>query len=129
MDYRMEVHLLRRVWLAALASTALALTPSAPIPIVRTFRGSLIFPSVLPMNPTRRSLLAGLSSVAALALAASLGCQVFDMPPQAALDQFLTPVTTSPDSVTLEIFHARIPLDKEGAADAIWDQIDEQRFD
>lgn len=79
------------------------------------------------MNATRRSFLAGLGGV--FALAASSGCQVFDKPPQAALDQFLTPVTTSPDSVTLEIFHARIPLDKEGAADAIWDQIDEQRFD
>ncbi|HEX6961213.1 MAG TPA: hypothetical protein VF175_05055 [Lacipirellula sp.] len=81
------------------------------------------------MNPTPRSLIAGLGGVAALVLAANLGCQVFDKPPEDALNQFLTPVTTSPDSVTLEIFHARIPLDKEGTADAIWAQIDEQRFD
>jgi hypothetical protein len=81
------------------------------------------------MNALRRSLIAGLGALAALWLASTTGCQVFDTPPEAALDQFLTPVTTSPDSVTLEIFQARIPLDKEGTADAVWDQIDEQRFD
>jgi hypothetical protein len=69
----------------------------------------------------------GLCGWSALALAA--GCQVFDKPPQAALDQLLKPAVTSPDSVTLEIFHARIPIDKEETADALWDQIDEQRFD
>jgi hypothetical protein len=68
----------------------------------------------------------GLCGWSALALGA--GCQVFDKPPQAALDQFLQPITTSPDSVTLEIFHARIPIDKEATADKIWDHIDEQRF-
>jgi hypothetical protein len=57
------------------------------------------------------------------------GCQAFVKPPDAALEQLLRPVTTSPDSVTLEIFHARIPLDKEHQADALWEQIDEQRFD
>ncbi len=66
---------------------------------------------------------------AALAYALAAGCQSFDKPPEAALRQFLQPATTSPDSVTLEIFHARIPLDREGAADALWEQIDEQRFD
>ena len=70
-----------------------------------------------------------LSHAAALLCALAPGCQVFDKPPAAALEQFLQPATTSPDSVTLEIFHARIPLDKERTADAIWEQIDEQRFD
>jgi len=57
------------------------------------------------------------------------GCQAFVKPPDAALEQLLRPVTTSPDSVTLEIFHARIPLDKDHQADALWEQIDEQCFD
>jgi hypothetical protein len=69
----------------------------------------------------------GLCGWSALALGA--GCQVFDKPPEDALSQFLQPITTSPDSVTLEIFHARIPIDKEATADAIWDHIDEQRFE
>jgi hypothetical protein len=63
------------------------------------------------------------------ALVLAAGCQVFDKAPEAALDKLLQPATTSPDSVTLEIFHARIPLDKDGKADAIWEHIDEQRFD
>jgi hypothetical protein len=61
--------------------------------------------------------------------ALTAGCQVFDKPPEAALEQFLRPAATSPDSVTMEIFQARIPLDKERTADAMWEQIDEQRFD
>jgi hypothetical protein len=71
----------------------------------------------------------GLSRVATFCVALAAGCQVFDKPPEAAINQFLRPAKTSPDSVTLEIFHARIPLDKDGTAEAIWDQIDEQRFD
>jgi hypothetical protein len=69
----------------------------------------------------------GLCGWSALALGA--GCQVFDKPPETALNQLLQPIKTSPDSVTLEIFHARIPIDKEATADAIWDHIDEQRFE
>jgi hypothetical protein len=65
----------------------------------------------------------------ALVCAFAAGCQVFDKPPEAALEQFLRPASTSPDSVTLEIFHARIPLDKDRTADVMWEQIDEQRFD
>jgi hypothetical protein len=70
-----------------------------------------------------------LTFATALSCALAAGCQVFDKPPEAALEQFLRPAATSPDSVTLEIFHARIPLDKERTADAMWEQIDEQRFD
>lgn len=63
-----------------------------------------------------------------MAVGAAAGCQVFVAPPDVALDNLLKPVTTSPESVALEIFHARIPLDKDHQADAIWDQVDEQRF-
>jgi hypothetical protein len=65
---------------------------------------------------------------AATVCALAAGCQVFDKPPEDALASFLQPATTSPDSVTLEIFHARIPLDKEMAAEGMWQRIDEQRF-
>lgn len=63
------------------------------------------------------------------AIAHFAGCQVFDQPPDAALEKLLRPVTTAPDSVTLEVFYARIPLEKEGKADALWPSIDEQCFD
>jgi hypothetical protein len=46
-----------------------------------------------------------------------------------AIDKLLRPVTTSPDSVTLEIFEARIPLDESDRSDAVWQQVDEQCFD
>jgi len=81
------------------------------------------------MHSSRKSATRCLTIAAALCCALAAGCQAFDKPPEAALRQFLQPATTSPDSVTLEIFHARIPLDREGAADALWEQIDEQRFD
>jgi hypothetical protein len=74
---------------------------------------------------TSRTMMA--STLGAIAVAA--GCQVFVTPPDAALEKLLRPVTTSPDSVTLEIFQARIPLDKERKADALWEHIDEQCFD
>ncbi|RIK80082.1 MAG: hypothetical protein DCC67_09835 [Planctomycetota bacterium] len=61
-------------------------------------------------------------------LLAAAGCQAFIQPPDAALESLLKPVTTSPESVTLELFHARIPLDKDHDADAFWQQVDEQRF-
>ncbi len=81
------------------------------------------------MHAPRRTLPRLQTFAFALVCALAAGCQVFDKPPEAALEQFLRPAATSPDSVTLEIFHARIPLDKERTADAMWEQIDEQRFD
>ena len=69
--------------------------------------------------------------LAALALSALAGggCQsVLEKPPEAGFEQLLRPVTTAPDSVTLEIFHARIPLEEDCQADALWNQIDEQCF-
>lgn len=72
----------------------------------------------------RRSWLAG---CAAATLA--LGCQVFDKPPDQALENLLKPVNSSSDSVSLEIFQARIPLDQDAKADALWEGIDEQKFD
>jgi hypothetical protein len=80
------------------------------------------------MAPSKRRL-ALLVGGALAACAASLGCQAVIKPPEAALEKLLQPVATAPDSVTLEIFYARIPLDKDAKADAVWDQIDEQRFD
>jgi hypothetical protein len=72
----------------------------------------------------RRSWLAGCA-----AATIALGCQVFDKPPDRALETLLKPVNTSSDSVALEIFQARIPLDQETKADALWERIDEQKFD
>jgi hypothetical protein len=65
------------------------------------------------------------------ALAAALaGCQAaLIAPPDAALQKLLRPVTASPDSVTLEILEARIPLDEDGRADQLWRQVDEQALD
>lgn len=58
------------------------------------------------------------------------GCQAaLTMPPDAAIEKLLHPVVTSPDSVTLEIFEARIPSDQDSQAEAIWQQVDEQCFD
>jgi hypothetical protein len=50
-------------------------------------------------------------------------------PPDAALEKFLRPVGAPADSVTLEIFQARIPLEEDAQIDKVWQQIDEQRFD
>jgi hypothetical protein len=72
----------------------------------------------------RRSWLAACASVAI-----ALGCQVFDKPPEQAFETLLKPVKTSTDSVAVEIFQARIPLDQEKQADALWARIDEQEFD
>lgn len=83
---------------------------------------------VMP-TPSLRSPLQGAIFALACALAAALGCQAIIKPPDAALAKLMQPVTTSPESVTLEIFYARIPLDKDADADALWDQIDEQCFD
>jgi hypothetical protein len=72
----------------------------------------------------RRSWLAGCA-----AATIALGCQVFDKPPDRALESLLKPVNTSKESVAIEIFQARIPLDQEAKADALWERIDEQKFD
>lgn len=58
------------------------------------------------------------------------GCQAaLTAPPDAALQKLLRPVTTSPDSVTLEIFDVRIPLDQDAEAESVWQQADEQCLD
>ena len=72
----------------------------------------------------RRSWLAGCA-----AATIALGCQVFDKPPDKALESLLKPAAASSDSVALEIFQARIPLDQEAQADRLWERIDEQKFD
>jgi hypothetical protein len=67
-------------------------------------------------------------AVFAIACAWVVGCQPIIKPTEGAIEQLLRPVATSPDSVTLEIFHARIPTDQESEAEALWQQIDEQSF-
>lgn len=58
------------------------------------------------------------------------GCQAaFTSPPEAALDKLLRPVTTSPDSVSLEIYEARVPLDQDEQIESIWQNVDEQCLD
>jgi hypothetical protein len=70
----------------------------------------------------------GSGIVLAGALLLIAGCQAIIAPPENTLEKLMRPAATSPDSVTLEIFYARIPLEKGGNADAIWKQIDEQAF-
>ena len=65
----------------------------------------------------------------ACALPAAAGCQTVIEPPNDALEKLLRPVTTASDSVTLEIFYARVPLEEDAAADELWQQVDEQCFD
>lgn len=70
------------------------------------------------------------SSLLAAFMCAWMGCQTaLTMPPDASLEKLLRPVTTSAESVTLEIWEARIPLDQDQQAEAIWQQVDEQCFD
>jgi hypothetical protein len=65
-----------------------------------------------------------------VAACAWLGCQTaLNVPPETALDKLLRPVATSPDSVTLEIWEARVPLDKDRVAEGLWQEIDEQQLD
>jgi hypothetical protein len=81
------------------------------------------------LAPTVRGLRATRFALAALGALAGGGCQsVLDKPPEAGFEQLLRPVTTSADSVALEIFHARVPLEQNDDADAVWNQIDEQCF-
>jgi hypothetical protein len=63
------------------------------------------------------------------AVALSIGCQVFDKPPEQALESLLRPAGVSSDSVAVEIFQARIPLDQDAKAEKLWEQVDEQEFD
>jgi hypothetical protein len=63
------------------------------------------------------------------ALALIAGCQSFIAPSETALERLMQPASTSPDSVTLEIFLARIPAEQDSQAEKLWGQIDEQTFD
>lgn len=68
--------------------------------------------------------------VSSIALSLGIGCQsAFVIPQDAALDKLLRPVTTSPNSVTMEIFEARIPLDQDEQVESVWQQVDEQCLD
>jgi len=72
-----------------------------------------------------------LAAAAALSGALLAGCQAVlaPPPPKGGIEKLLRPMTTSPESVTLEVFHARIPLEQDGKADGLWDGVDEQCFD
>jgi hypothetical protein len=52
---------------------------------------------------------------------------VFDEPVELSqLDKLLKPVETSSGSVTLEVYHLRVPVDRADAAVSVWDHLDEQ---
>jgi hypothetical protein len=58
------------------------------------------------------------------------GCQtVLTAPSEAALDKLLRPANTAPDSVALEIFEARVPLDQDERVEGLWQYVDEQCLD
>jgi len=69
----------------------------------------------------------GLVCIAVAVFAA--GCQVFDEPPSDALDSILKPVQSSPESVVLEVFQARVAPPQQPALRAVWGNADETRFD
>lgn len=84
----------------------------------------------MPDLPFRRRIDSRRALAALACVAACAGCTTILSPPaQHAFDQLMTPTRTAPDSVTLEIFHARVPIDKEDAADRLWNEVDEQAFD
>ena len=58
-----------------------------------------------------------LTGCLALGCALATGCQVFVQPPEKALDSLLQPIKAAPDSVSLEVFQARIPLDQDKKAE------------
>lgn len=60
--------------------------------------------------------------------AAFLGCQAVIHTPPGTLDRLLTPVSTSPESVTLEIFHARIAPAQQEELAQLWQQVDEMQL-
>jgi hypothetical protein len=69
---------------------------------------------------------------AARVLSAALclvGCQSFIAPSETALERLMQPAAASPDSVTVEIFIARIPAEEDERAQQFWSQVDEQVLD
>lgn len=78
------------------------------------------------MRRRQRGQLALVSALVGL----GLGCQVaLNTPPEAALEKFLRPVTTAPESVKLEVWEARVPPDQDRTVEALWQQVDEQCLD
>lgn len=64
-----------------------------------------------------------------LMLIVATGCTVFDKRPAGEFESLLKPMQTSPDSVTLEVFHVRFHPDEVELAEELWRQVDEQRLD
>ncbi|QDT01497.1 hypothetical protein [Adhaeretor mobilis] len=57
------------------------------------------------------------------------GCQTFLAPPDEALETLLQPIKSTPESVTLEVFHVRIPVELEDDVQQLWSRVDEQQVD
>jgi len=57
------------------------------------------------------------------------GCQSFEPPTQASLDELLQPVQTARDSVALEVFQLRVAADDDELTEDLWRNVDEQRLD
>lgn len=68
------------------------------------------------------------SMVLASVATALVGCQAVIHTPPGTLDRLLKPVSTSPESVTLEIFHARVAPSEQEHVVALWQQIDEMQL-
>lgn len=68
--------------------------------------------------------------VMAIALVVLSGCTaMFTIPIEEGTSSLLQPIQTSPDSVTLEIFHVRIPASDEACFAELWQNADEMRLD
>ena len=57
------------------------------------------------------------------------GCNLFDKQPTGDLGSLLKSIETAPESVTLEVFHVRLPDANGELIDGIWQQVDEQQID
>ena len=65
-----------------------------------------------------------------IALACALvGCHAVLAPSDEALESLLTPIESAPESVTLEVFHVRIPVEMEDQVRGLWSRVDEQQID
>lgn len=65
-----------------------------------------------------------------IALACALvGCHAVLAPSDEALELLLTPIESAPESVTLEVFHVRIPVEMEDQVRGLWSRVDEQQID
>ncbi|MEQ8211767.1 MAG: hypothetical protein RH917_18365 [Lacipirellulaceae bacterium] len=65
-----------------------------------------------------------------IALACALvGCHTMLAPSDEAFESLLRPIESAPESVTLEVFHVRIPVEMEAEVRELWQRVDEQQID